>query len=151
MTETTTESTRIATEIIKLDAQYPAARWVVKVGDEGDYAGGAATPQEALEQLCQGWGTTQEQLWNDYGPDIEIGMFTEQVIFLRHTGLLVELGAPLGSVLGVLASLEQALDKALLEASGDHAWYGFTPVYDVDEDGTLVIVSRPNKESEAQP
>lgn len=147
---TMTDATKTATEIIKLDSQYPAARWLVKVGDEGDYVGHATSPKEALEKLFRDWRTTQEQLWSDYGPDIEVGMLTEQAIFLRHLDMLVQLGVPVGSASGVFASLEQALNEALLEVPHDEAWYGFTPVYDVDEDGTFIIVSRPDKKAEAQ-
>ena len=128
-----------AQHLVTLDAKYPDARWFVRVGEDGDFAGPCDTPAETLAQLCTDWNTSLDKVIEDYDGQITVGMWTEDAIYLRHLDALVQAGVPEAKARELVAELKRTQSEALEAVNAEEAWFGWTPVYDVQDDGTLTL------------
>lgn len=139
-TEPVTYLTITTEHLLRLDAAYPAARWWLKANDEGDWAGPVLSPMTALAHAAQAWGMTDMGLEEILESGVaSIGVFQEDVITLVHQDLLVQAGVNGDLAAGLAGHLQAQLEQAVDEHPGDFRAFGFRPVFEVTDEGEILL------------
>ena len=137
MTTPVTHRTISTEHLLRLDAQYPAARWWLHANREGDMAGPVLNPLMILEHTEQAWSVDAQTLRNMFD-GASIGVMRQDLIALIQQDLLVQEGLSGDAAAALATHLLYQLNE-IEEADGhDALTFGYRPVFFVTDDGAIL-------------